>query len=841
MTLPIFDIEEALVKAVKNTRQIILQAPTGSGKSTQVPQILLDRGCLGDGQCVVLQPRRLATRLLSKRIAEERNGQLGDEVGYQIRFENRTSQKTKLRLVTEGVLIRQLLGDPLLAGISAVIFDEFHERHIEADIALALAKRLQATLRPDILIVVMSATLDTDILGRYLPDHKIITTEGRSYPVEIFYQPLGTGNQRPIWEAATEAFRRWSTENRTGDALIFMPGAFEIRKTLDQLNNDRSSKGWKVLPLYGDLPPEQQDAAVQTYKERKVIVATNVAETSITIDGITAVIDSGLARSANYDPNRGINTLLIDKISRASADQRAGRAGRTAPGICLRLWSKADQEARAEQDKPEIQRIDLSETLLMLKAAGVDDLDAFDWVEKPLEKSYQRALELLIDLGALDKNQLSITPRGRQMVTFPAHPRHASMLLTADRYGCVPAVCLAVALNQGKSLLLPHRDKRIDEEREKILGDCTTSDLLTEAQAYHYAEGYRFQIDACRALAIHAGSARQAGKIYQQLLKLAERQGLDLNQSDTTDVGLRKSILSGFSDQIAKRYDKGTLRCAVIHGRRGELHRNSMVKSHSLIVAMEINEIQGKEVSVLLGQVSAIEETWLQELFPDDLMETDEVVFNSSIRRVEAIKILKFRDLELATQSMSEPPASKAATLLARLVKDGTLKLKKWDASIESWITRLNFLANELPELELPTIGDQERLDLLEHICHGGFGYKDIKDRDPWSTLRAWLSNEQLAALDHYAPERIQLTEKRRCKVRYTEGGAPIIAARVQDLYDVKKTPSLADGRIPLRIEILAPNQRPVQITDNLESFWTSAYPSIRKELAGRYPKHEWR
>ena len=222
-------------------------------------------------------------------------------------------------------------------------------------------------------------------------------------------------------------------------------------------------------------------------------------------------------------------------------------------------------------------------------------------------------------------------------------------------------------------------------------------------------------------------------------------------------------------------------------------------------------------------------------------METDEVVFNSSIRRVEAIKILKFRDLELATQSMPEPPASKAATLLARLVKDGTLKLKKWDASIESWITRLNFLANELPELKLPTIGDQERLDLLEHICHGGFGYKDIKDRDPWSTLRAWLSNEQSAALDYYAPERIQLTEKRSCKVRYTEGGTPIIAARVQDLYDVNKNPSLADGRIPLRIEILAPNQRPVQVTDNLESFWTSAYPSIRKELAGRYPKHEWR
>lgn len=841
MSLPIFDIEEAFISAVGRSRQIILQAPTGSGKSTKIPQMLLDHGCLGTGQCAVLQPRRLATRLLAKRIAEERNTPLGDEVGYQIRFENRTSQQTKLKLVTEGVLVRQLLGDPKLTEISAIVFDEFHERHIEADIALALAKQLQATVRPDLLIVVMSATLDTDILSNYLPTHEIVTTEGRRYPVKISYHPLGTGNQRPVWEAATEAFIKWSQETTGGDALIFMPGAFEIRKTIDQLNNQRSTRGWKVLPLYGDLPPDQQDAAVQSYRERKVIVATNVAETSITIDGITAVIDSGLARRANYDPNRGINTLLIDKISRASADQRAGRAGRTAPGVCLRLWSKADQEARTPQDASEIKRIDLSETLLMLKAAGVDDLNNFNWVEAPLDKSYRRALALLVDLGALTRDRFSLTQRGKQMVAFPAHPRHASMLLTANQYGCVPAVCLAVALTQGKSLLLPHREKRIDEEREKIFGDSTTSDLLAEIQAYHYAEGYRFQIEACRALAIHAGSARQAGRVYQQFLRLAERQGLDLNQTDETDVGFRKSILSGFSDQLAKRLDGGTLRCTVIHGRRGELNRNSIVKGFELIVAMEINEIQGKDVSVLLGQASAVEENWLEELFPEDLHDNEEVVFNSSIRRVEAIKSRKFRDLELRTQSMPTPPPEKAAALLAEQVRDGSLKLKRWDAAVESWITRLNFLSKQMPELGLPPIGNEDRKDLLEHICLGGFGYKDIKDRDPWPVLRSWLSNDQSAALDYYAPEHIQLTEKRRCKVRYSEESAPIIAARIQELYDVKKTPTLADGKIPVRLEILAPNQRPVQITDNLETFWTSAYPAIRKVLAGRYPKHEWR
>ncbi len=841
MNLPIFAIEEALVAAARKTNQIILQAPTGSGKSTQIPQMLLDNGLLKDGQAVVLQPRRLATRLLAKRIAEERSVSLGEAVGYQIRFENRSNQSTRLRLVTEGVLVRQLLGDQQLEGISAIVFDEFHERHIEADVALALAKRLQAESRPDLLIVVMSATLETDVLKRYLPNSEVITTQGRTFPVKISYQPLGTGNRRPVWEAARDAFRKWSQAHHQGDALIFMPGAFEIRKTMAELEHDRSTQGWQVLPLYGELPPEQQDAAVQQYPGRKVIVATNVAETSITIDGITAVIDSGLVRSANYDPHRGINTLLINKISRASADQRAGRAGRTAPGVCLRLWSTADQEARTDQEAPEIHRIDLAETLLMLKAAGVKNLEAFDWVEAPETHSFERAMSLLRELSALNVKTGELSQMGKRMVAFPCHPRHARMLIEADRYGAVPTVCLAVAISQGKSLLLPTRDKRVESEREKIFGEETTSDLFAEIQAYHYAEGYRFQVDACRALAIHAGAARQAGKSYIQLMQLAKSQGLQTKQLDENGDGFRKSILAGFSDQLAKRLDKGTKRCELVHQRRGELNRNSVVTDHPLIVPLEINEIQGKDVSVLLGQVSAVKESWLEELFPEDLSDEEHVVFNTSIRRVEAIRERRFRDLTLSTGPLPEPSTEKAASLLADKVADGTLKLKKWDTSVENWITRLNFLAAALPELELPSITYDDRRTLLEHICLGGYGYKDIKDRDPWPTLKAWLSSEQLAALDYFAPERIQLTERRRCKVRYSEKDPPVIAAKIQDLYEVKGTPSLADGKIPLRLEILAPNQRPVQITDNLETFWTSAYPSIRKELAGRYPKHEWR
>ncbi len=839
--LPIYQIKEAFLNAVSESRQIILQAPTGSGKSTQIPQFLLENNILGNGQAVILQPRRLAARLLSKRVAEERFSPLGREIGYQIRFENKTSRETKIRFVTEGILLRQLLSDPQLKGINAIVFDEFHERHLETDLALALAKKLQASSRPDLLIVVMSATLQTSLLEQYLPGAKLLTTEGRTFPVTHSYVPLGAGNQRPIWEVANDAVKKWVQTNTKGDILIFMPGGFEIRKTIDALNSNFALKDWLILPLYGDLPPDQQDAAVATYRKRKIVVATNVAETSITIDGILCVIDSGIARVASYDTHRGINTLLLEKISRASADQRAGRAGRTAPGDCLRLWSNKDHESRSEQELPEIKRIDLSETILLLKSCGIDNLTTFDWIEPPTEIALKKATTLLTDLGALHPENEVITPTGKRMVDFPAHPRYARMLLAAEDYNCVPDVCLAVAISQGRSLLLPNKDKRVEREREEYLGDESTSDLILDIKAFHYAQGYKFQANPCRALGIHAVSARQADRVYQQFIRLAEKQGLDTSSHASDDTGLRKSILAGFSDQLAKRMDRGTLRCDLVHGRRGELQRSSTVRRFDLIVPMEINEIQSRDVSVLLSQATGIEPEWLSELFPEDIHEEERVVFDTSTRRVEAERVTRFRDLILSSKLLPEAPEEPAAKILADKICNGSLKLKNWTDKLDSWISRLNFLAKAMPELALPTISPDDLPFIYEQLCLGGFSFKDVKNRDPWPILHDWLSVEQKAALDYYAPESYQLTDRRKCKVRYSENDNPVIGARIQELYDIKTNPSIADGRIPLRIEILAPNQRPVQITDDLQSFWTGAYPSIKKELAGRYPKHEWR
>ncbi len=399
--LPIYELEDEIVRSLGQQPRLILEAPTGSGKSTQVPQILLDRGLLGEGEVVVLQPRRLATRLLAKRVASERHGRLGDEVGYQIRFEKIASAKTRIRFVTEGILLRQLLQDPELRGLSAILFDEFHERHLYGDITLARTLHLQETTRPDLKLVVMSATLESDKLAKYLAPCPVLTSSGRMHPVAIEYltKPV-RGENYPIWDLAADELERIAGQT-DGDVLVFMPGRYEITRTISALRASRISDRLVALQLYSELPPAEQDAALATYEKRKVIVATNVAETSLTIDGVRVVIDSGLARIARFDPRRGINTLFIEKISRTSADQRAGRAGRTAPGHCLRLWTESEHLERAPQELPEVKRLDLAEVVLTLKASGIEDVAAFHWLEPPDPKALENAERLLEDLGAI--------------------------------------------------------------------------------------------------------------------------------------------------------------------------------------------------------------------------------------------------------------------------------------------------------------------------------------------------------------------------------------------------------------------------------------------------------
>ncbi|HEX3889676.1 MAG TPA: ATP-dependent helicase HrpB, partial [Verrucomicrobiae bacterium] len=798
---------------------------------------------LRDGQVVILQPRRLATRLLATRVAQELGVQLGQEVGYQIRFENVTSAKTKIRFVTEGVLLRQMIDDPKLRGVSTLIFDEFHERHLYGDITLARALDLQEQFRPDLNLVIMSATLNAGELGNYLKPCATLSSEGRMFPVEIEYaaEP-GYVDKRPIWEQAAEAFSNYVARGGEGDVLIFMPGGFEIAQTIEAIRHTSEAKGFILLPLHGELPPRDQDAAVARYEKRKVVVSTNVAETSLTIDGVRLVIDSGLARIARYDSNRGINTLLIEKISQSSADQRAGRAGRTAPGVCMRLWSREEHGHRAVQELPEVKRLDLAEVVLTLKASGVQDLRKFRWLESPDEQSLAHAEELLHDLGALDKNN-SITPIGRKMLAFPLHPRYARMLLAAQEYGCVYQAALVAALTQGRDLLLRNCGKDVDSAREDLLGEKASSDFWILMRAWTFAEKNQFRVDACRKLGIHAVTARQVGPLFEQFLRIADKEGLDTKPREVKDEALQKCILIGFSDRVARRLDQGTLRCELVHNRRGVLARESSVQKSSLLVVAEIREVEmrDKELNTILSLATAIETDWLRELFPEDIESDLHVQFDSTSKRVQAAELLKFRGLALSAKRIEPPPSDAAAKLLADEIIAGRLPLPNWDHSVEQWLARLNFLCVNCPELQLPPFTDDDRQHIIGQLCHGAVSYKEIKEREVKPVVMSWLSHAQRELLDKHAPERLTLPNDRTPKVNYENGKSPFISLRIQELYDVNQTPKIAMGKVPVTVHILTPGMKPIQVTQDLTNFWREHYPKIKPELARKYPKHFWR
>lgn len=839
--LPIFAVESEIVAALRGAdrTRLILEAPTGSGKSTQTPQILLDHGIAGDGQIIVLQPRRLSTRLLAKRVAEERDVELGKEVGYQIRLDRVCTNSTRIKFVTEGVLLRQILDDETLPGVSILIFDEFHERHLYGDISLGRALQIQKSVRPDLKIVVMSATLDTGSLQRYLAPVETVSSAGRTFPVEIEYLKKNLDDHP--WDLAADEFQRIVESGQEGDFLIFMPGAYEISRTIQAVQNSRAARDFTVMPLHGELPPSEQDRAVGPCERRKVIVSTNVAETSLTINGIRTVIDSGLARVARFDPYRGINTLLVEKISRASSDQRAGRAGRTAPGRCIRLWSETDHTRRAPHELPEVKRLDLSEVVLTLKASHVDDLRTFPWLEPPDERALLRAETLLADLGALD-HEKQITRMGRRMLSFPMHPRYARMLLAADQAGCVRPIALMAALTQGRSILLRSEGKRMEEQREILTHGESVSDFFVHMRAWRYADKNNYSPDACRRLGIHGVSAREVGRLCAQFIDIARQEKLDISEKPSSEETIARCILQGFSDQLAVRLDQGTLRCALVHGRSGELVRESVVRDAPMFVAAEVREIDGKgdQLRVLLSLATAVNKEWLKEFYPDDFVEKSATVFDSVTRRIVSTRQILFRDLVLQQEIGGQPNMDEAARLLAHEVIEGRCPLKNWDDAIEQWMLRVNCLRQWMPELGLPEITTADRHAIIEQICHGALGYKDIKDRPVWDVVKEWLSREQQSWVDKYAPERYELPHGRRAKITYRMDGDPFIGAKIQDLYGVNGSLIIASGRVTLVINVLAPNMRPIQVTQNLSAFWKDSYPKVKQELQRRYPRHKW-
>jgi ATP-dependent helicase HrpB len=847
--LPIEALQQALGTAIRENNRLLLTAPTGSGKSTRVPEMLLASLPTKAGRVIVLQPRRIAARMLACHVARQRGESVGQSIGYRVRLENRTSPQSRIIYETDGVLLRELHHNPDLDGVAAIIFDEFHERHLFSDLVLGFALAIQQR-RADLKLVVMSATLDTARVGEMLAPCQTLTSDGRTFPVTVEYAPppnkgRGPRQRQPCWESAAKAVRDRIGESE-GHTLVFMPGGYEIRKTIEALGACRELRGIEVLPLHGSLRPAEQDRAVQPSAGRRVIVATNVAETSLTIDGVDLVIDSGLARKAAFDHRRAMQTLMIEPISQASADQRSGRAGRTRAGHCVRLWSKAEQRRRPEQELPEVLRVDLAEPLLLLSAIWRGGASSFPWVDAPPLERIEAAHLLLEDLGAVDRcgDEIEITTLGARMLSFPMHPRVARMLLESMQRGCLWGAALIAAMLQERGLLRARVPEGVQRERDRLMGERDRSDFHLLIRCWQACVESNYAADVCDSLGVQRGVARRIEGLQQQFIRMAKRGGFkgDLGVV-AADEQIDRCILTGYADQVAARLSGGSSRCRVVHGRRGTVSRDSVVGKYPLLVAAEISEIgqHGGETEVKLSQLTAVEPAWLAELGSGALHEHTAVVYDPVSKRVRGEKQRCFRDLVLEAKPSQDIPDDAAAEVLAEEVAAGRITLKGWGDSVEEWLARVNVVAEAWPELALPTIGEEDRTAMVAQLCYGLRSAKELRQRDVWPVVKAWLSREQNAAVKAYAPERVVLATGRSCRVFYRGAAKPYVRATVQQLYDVRENPTVAQGRVKLLIEILAPSQRPVQITDDIRGFWSGSYAMVRKDLRGRYPKHEWR
>ena len=824
--LPITQSADRILKAAANSRRLIITSPPGSGKSTKVPQLLLDR-CGLKGRIAVLEPRRLAARMLADRVAKERGGSAGGETGYRVRFEDKTGPKTRIIFETEGILLRELLSDPQLRKYSAIILDEFHERHIHGDITLAACLALQQGARPDLLVVVMSATLDENKLAAYLAPCEVISAEGRPYPVTIAYCGPETA-KLPPWEAAAKTCAQVLPSVKTGHALVFMPGAYEIGRTAAALSGLPQLSGFAVRPLHGELPPREQDAALAPSEARKIIIATNIAETSLTIEGVTAVIDSGLARIARYDGARGINTLFTENIAAPSATQRAGRAGRTAPGVCARLWTERENAGRPVSLEPEILRLDISEALLTLKACGFRDFSALRWLDPPAPRDAARAEALLRELGAADAEG-ALTPDGRAMAKYPLHPRYSRMMAEGARLGCAWECALIAAAAQGRGLWLD--EGRQAENRYAEL----RSDLAAVIKALEFCADSDFEHFACQRAGVKAAAARDAWKLARRLAGGAEPAGAKALALAS------RCFLRAFPDRVAALFSAERGRYQLPGGQRARLSPKSAACGAAIICAGEAMESLRKSgADITLSFAAEIKEEWLLAAFPGDIEKVSRPALDEVMLTPVTENLTLYRGITVRREITTARPSKPSSDLIADEFIGGRQKLQHWDEEVDDWLARVEFLAKACPYFGLEPLSEEDVKLVIADICAGARSVAEAKTRPVMPALQDWFGWEKTRLIDKHAPARLEMPGGRRAKIKYPRGREPYLEAKIQDLFTVTETPRVAAGRVPLVVHILAPSMRPVQVTKDLKSFWADSYPKLKPALSRRYPRHKW-
>jgi ATP-dependent helicase HrpB len=775
---------------------------------------------------VMLEPRRLAAVNAARWMAASLGEDAGRTIGYTIRFERKVTTATRIEVVTEGILTRRLQSDPQLCDVGMVIFDEFHERSLASDLNLALCRDVQKGLRKDLKLVVMSATLDCGPIAGLIGNAPVISAEGKSFPVDIRYLSREPGGE--ISAVACLAVQT-AVKETEGDILVFLPGVNEIRRCQRLLEEDRElPRPLLIRPLFGDLPFSAQEAAIMPTKERKVVLATNIAETSLTIEGVRVVIDGGFSKQLRFDPATGLNRLVTVRVSAASADQRAGRAGRLGPGICCRLWTEHTQHTLLSYNPPEMRNSDLTLLALELAQWGVKDANVLDWLDTPPPGALAEGRRLLQRLGALDRQEL-ITLHGRAMAALPVHPRLSHMLIIAQSRGYGSPACDLAAL-------LAERD--IYRAADNIFAKQTsTSDLLDRLESL--AEWRKNGKGETASGEVDTSICRSVDRASREFQRLLGIKGTDLTLS-AEEVGLLLAL--AFPERVARQREPGSDRYLLANGRGGRLSNRSAVRDRPFIVAVLMEG--GERGDGVIHQASSLTPEALRREFGAGFVQRRLVEWDAVEGRVIAREEERFGELVISSWQVTPGREELRAALIEGLRVGPGLAALGWTNYSTQFRARVEFLGRLFPNEGWPDFSDDALLASL-HSWLGPFlgsarSLADLSAIDPIHPLKMLLTREQALRLDEGAPAYLIVQSGSRISVQYTANGPPVLAVKLQELFGLAETPTVAWGRAPILLHLLSPAGRPVQVTSDLRNFWNAVYPEVKKELKGRYPRHPW-
>lgn len=840
VTLPIDSVIPDLCRVLADGRHAVLIAPPGAGKTTVVPLALLNESWLHKQRMIMLEPRRLAARAAAHRMASSLGEAVGETVGYRIRFETKVSAKTRIEVVTEGILTRLLQHDPSLSGYGLAIFDEFHERSLHADLGLALTLDAQRVLRNDLRILVMSATLDSVAVATLLGDAPVVSCEGRLFPVETHY--LDRQGSMPVDQAVSQTIKR-ALADETGSMLVFLPGMAEIRRVERRLLESGLASKVLIAPLHGDLPLQAQDLAIapSAAGTRKVVLSTAIAETSLTIEGVRIVIDSGLMRVPRFEPRTGLTRLDTIKITHDSAEQRRGRAGRLEPGACYRLWTEAEHKALLPRRPPEITDADLAPLVLESAVWGTGDPRELSWLDSPPVGALTQAKDLLTRLRAIDPNG-RITEHGRRMADIPLHPRLAHMILKAVPLGLGQGACEVAALLGERDILRGPPGWRNADLRVRL-------DALHQFQARGKGRGARGEGDAGQiaGAAVDRGAVQRVLRVAEQVMTSVNRYSLHVNRQrnhEESNVVDKLGVLLAFAypDRIAQRQPGGERRYRLANGRGAAFSQPEPIASEDYLV---IADLEGGAEWARVFLAAPIAEADLETHCTDQIREVEFVVWDDQAKAVRARKQRQLGAIILKDQPWLDPDPQRVSAALMLGIRQVGITALPWTKDLLQWRARVEFLRRvEGTQAIWPDLSDQGLLNRLEDWLTPFVvtltRLDQVQRMDLGGPLQALLGWEQRKQLDVLAPSHVTVPSGSRIRLNYEEGPLPVLSVRLQEMFGCEETPTIVRGKIPVMIHLLSPAGRPVQVTQDLKSFWRSGYIDVRKELRGRYPRHHW-